>query len=347
MKIFQCDHCGHSLFFENYNCENCGNYSGYNDITQSMFTFDTRSEALVSPFDNLAYKYCKNKEYEACNWLLEKSNPQDFCNACQLNRTIPDLHIDGNIEKWRKLENAKHRLVYQLQKIGVELPSKLQHPDGICFDFVAQDEFASIMTGHSNGIITILLREADSVLREQMRKQFLEPYRTLIGHMRHEVGHYFFDRLVKNDANLLTDFRLLFGNEQVDYSDALEAYYKYGAPVDWKDSFISKYATSHPWEDWAETWAHYLHIMDIVETAYFFGMQTNPKGTMQDMDAKVTFDPYTIKDFNEIIKVCIPLVFAINRINRAMGVPEVYPFTITPPVVKKMTFIHEILLLKR
>lgn len=347
MKIFRCGNCNHAVFFENYTCENCGHLTGYRDKGRKMLTFNPKGHTLIDDRDLVEYKYCKNKEYDACNWVIAKESPEDFCNACQLNRTIPNLADLNNFEKWQNLEVAKHRLVYQLQKIGLAIPSKMRDINGLCFDFVAQQNNPSLMTGHDNGVITILLREADSVLREQMRKQFLEPYRTLIGHLRHEVGHYFWDRLIYTDPKVLEEFRTIFGDERADYGEALQLYYKVGAPSKWEASFISKYATSHAWEDWAETWAHYLHIMDMVETAYFFGMTVKPIKQSNDLKAKVTFDPYTIEDFDVIIKTCRPLSFAVNSINRAMGVPDIYPFVITPAVVDKLKFIHSLLLDKR
>jgi len=347
MKIFRCGNCNHAVFFENYNCENCGHLTGYKDKGRKMLTFKPNDHTLISDRDRSEYKYCKNKEHDACNWVIEIESPEDYCNACQLNRMIPNLADLNNFEKWQNLEVAKHRLVYQLQKIGLAIPSKLRDINGLCFDFVAQQNNPSLMTGHANGVITILLREADSVLREQMRKQFLEPYRTLIGHLRHEVGHYFWDRLIYTDPKILEEFRAIFGDERSNYGEALQLYYKVGAPSKWEASFISKYATSHAWEDWAETWAHYLHIMDMVETAYFFGMTVKPIKKSNDLKAKASFDPYTIEDFDVIIKTCRPLSFAVNSINRAMGVPDVYPFIITPVVVEKLKFIHRLLLVKR
>jgi hypothetical protein len=347
MKIFQCGHCAQSLFFESYTCENCGHLSGFRDQDRKMLTFDPLGISLISDQEHIEYKYCKNKEYNVCNWLIEKNSPEEFCNACQLNRTIPNLSDTENFEKWKNLEIAKHRLIYQLQKIGLPLPSKIINDEGLCFDFVVKQNDPDLMTGHADGVITILLSEADSALREQMRKQFLEPYRTLIGHLRHEVGHYFWDRLIYTNEQLLTEFRAIFGDEQVSYADALQKYYKEGAPAHWQKSFVSKYATSHPWEDWAETWAHYLHIMDMLETAYFFGLNVKPIDPSNTMKANVSFDPYTVANFDVIIETCIPLSFAVNSINRAMGIPDVYPFIITPNMVEKMKFIHKILLPKR
>jgi len=276
MKIFQCGNCNHSLYFENHTCGNCGHLSGFRDFDQKMLTFDPCNSYLISDRDHIEYKYCKNKNFDVCNWIIEKKNPNDYCNNCQLNRTIPDLSDSENFEKWKYLEVAKHRLIYQLQKIGLSFPNKMIDPKGLCFDFVAQQNNPDLMTGHANGVVTILLREADSVQREQMRKQMLEPYRTLIGHLRHEVGHYFWDKLVYTNPQVLYEFRAIFGDEQHSYSDALQNHYKVGPPNNWQQSFISKYASSHPWEDWAETWAHYLHIIDMVETAYFFWAASKP-----------------------------------------------------------------------
>ena len=347
MKVFQCGHCNHPLFFENYTCENCGHLSGYRDLDRQMLTFDPFRSSLLSDREKIEYKYCKNKEHGVCNWILPKDHPEAYCHACQLNRTIPNLSDKKNFPKWQNLEVAKHRLIYQLQKIGLDLPSKMTKEEGLCFDFIAKNNNHEIMTGHADGVITILLREADSVLREQARKEMQEPYRTLIGHLRHEVGHYFWERLVLNDPKVLSAFRNIFGNEEANYNNALQTYYKTGAPDHWRSGYISKYATSHPWEDWAETWAHYLHIMDMVETAHFFKLEVHSNDISENMKITSTFDPYLAKDFDTIIRTCVPLSFAVNSINRAMGIPDVYPFIITPVVVKKMNFIHELLLPKR
>lgn len=347
MKVFQCGNCGHPLFFESYKCENCGHLSGYRDIDRKMLTFNYMGSSMISDRERIEYKYCRNNEHGVCNWLLEKSDPHEFCSACQLNRTIPNLLDQKNFPKWKNLEIAKHRLIYQLQKIGLDLPSKINNNDGLCFDFIAKQNNHKIMTGHANGVITILLREADSVIREQTRMQLLEPYRTLIGHLRHEVGHYFWERLVFNNQDVLMAFRTIFGNEQANYSEALKSHYQHGAPENWQRSFISKYAASHPWEDWAETWAHYLHIMDMMETAHFFGLKVNPTDILINMTTEATFDPYGITDFETIVRACVPLSFAVNSINRAMGIPDVYPFVISEGVVQKMTFIHGLLLSMR
>ncbi len=344
MKIFHCGNCDHPLFFENYSCENCGHISGYRDTDRTMLTFDPAGNSLISDTEQIAYKYCKNRQHHVCNWVIEANDAHELCSACQLNRTIPNLSQKKNFDKWRNLELAKHRLIYQLQKIGLDLTSKNIDDSGFCFDFVERQNDPKLMTGHADGVITILLQEADSVLREQARKQLMEPYRTLIGHLRHEVGHYFWNRLIMGNELALNECRAIFGNEERDYAEALQQYYKEGAPINWSESFISKYASSHPWEDWAETWAHYLHIMDMVETAHFFGLQVIPVESMPHMSTDASFDPYAEDSFDRIVQTCVPLSFTVNSMNRAMGIPDVYPFVITPVVIDKMRFIHRLLL---
>ncbi|WP_407557797.1 putative zinc-binding metallopeptidase [Winogradskyella sp. 4-2091] len=349
MKIFQCGNCNYSVYFENYTCDNCGHLTGYRAEDRMMLSFDPNVDALISDREHLEYKYCKNKAYHACNWIIEKDNPEDYCSACQLNRTIPNLSnpASDNLDNWKNVEVAKHRLIYQLQKFNLSLPSKLKQEDGLCFDFVERRDNKKLMTGHANGVVTILIKEGNSVLREQARKDLREPYRTLVGHLRHEVGHYFWIKLVSEHPKILAEFRTLFGNETLDYSESLDIYYKNGAPKDWQNSFISKYATSHPWEDWAETWAHYLHIMDMVETAYFFRVNVKPNFKTKALKTKVSFDPYTKTDFDVIVRKCVPLSLAVNSINRAMGIPDVYPFVISPNIIEKLKFVHRLLLPKR
>ena len=199
---------------------------------------------------------------------------------------------------------------------------------------------AQATTGHDNGVITIDVMEADSVERERRRAQFDEPYRSLLGHLRHESGHYYWIRLVEH-GGMLDEFRELFGDERQNYQTALGAHYTAGAPGNWAESFVSAYASSHPWEDWAETWAHYLHIVDTLETARAFGLNTDPKGH-EELEAEVTFDPYRAPDAGRLIEAWIPLSVAMNAIQRSMGQPDSYPFVLPPPVVQKLDFINRL-----
>jgi len=196
------------------------------------------------------------------------------------------------------------------------------------------------MTGHDNGLITIALSEADDIERERRRLQMGEPYRTLLGHFRHEVGHYFWDVLVR-DGGKLDACRQVFGDDSVDYGAALQRHYTDGAPSDWQLQFVSAYATSHPWEDFAETWAHYLHIVDTLEMAGEFGIEVRPPADLTGgLTARVNFDPYRTDDFDAIVTAWLPFTFAMNNVSRAMGTRDLYPFILSPTVIDKLGFIH-------
>ncbi len=303
---------------------------------------------MTSDGEGKNYRYCANHQYQVCNWLIPVESNQKFCIACNLNRTIPYLADRANFWKWQKLERAKHRLIYQLLRLKLPIISKSEDTGrGFCFDFISRNGDFSLMTGHASGVITILLAEADSVHLEKMRRQLMEPYRTLIGHFRHEVGHYFWDSLVASDQGILDDFRRVFGDERKDYGQALKHYYQTTTAADWQENYISQYATAHPWEDWAETWAHYLHIMDMSGTAHSFGLSVSPHLDDIDLKGSMGFDPYTVDEFSQIFKAWFPISFAINSLNRSMGVPDLYPFVVSKGVVQKMKFIHQLLFRNR
>lgn len=344
MKIFECDHCANPIFFENNRCEKCGYLTGYSPIDQDILSFDPAFFPMVSQIDGKLFRYCANKEFDVCNWLVPVEKEEKFCRACELNQTIPNLSDHKNFQKWQKLEIAKHRLIYQLDRLNLPYFSKLKNRDqGVCFDFLSRSPSHNRMTGHANGVITILLEEADSVHLEKMKSELSEPYRTLIGHFRHEVGHYFWDLLIAKEPENLQNFRCIFGDERIDYGQALVTYYQSKSGVNWKDNYITQYASSHPWEDWAETWAHYLHIMDMAETAYSFGITIKPKLNEVSLQGEIHFDPYVTTDFNQIFNAWFPISFAINSLNRSMGIADAYPFVINGAVIKKMKFIHRLL----
>jgi hypothetical protein len=259
---------------------------------------------------------------------------------------IPDLSQPENLADWRRIELAKHRLFYTLLKLRLPLTTKLEDPQqGLAFDFLAAPRPDSapsepVMTGHDRGLITINLAEADDSKREQMRREMGEPYRTLLGHFRHEIAHYYWDILVQN-APGIEAFRQLFGDEREDYGEALKRHYANGPPADWQERFVSAYASMHPWEDWAETWAHYFHMVDTLETASAFGMRVRPRVTKgADLSAAIDFDPHSAP-LDRIVDAWLPLTFAVNSINRSMGLADLYPFVLTPPVIVKLSFIHD------
>lgn len=336
MKLFNCTNCGHPVYFENIFCLNCNASLG----------FDAQSLQQVSLVVENNGQYCYNHQFNVCNWLVPAGTASPFCIACQLNRTIPDLTKPAYKEKWNAIEIAKHRLIYQLLRLQLPVVSKdLDEAHGLAFDFIAEDKSAKekkVFTGHDNGVITINIAEADDIEREMARKQMDEVYRTLLGHFRHEVGHYYWDRLIAN-TNYINEFRNMFGDEQWDYAEAMKKYYADGAPTNWNSNYISAYATMHPWEDWAETWAHYLHIIDTLETAYYFGLSVHPinQATEKLQTGQIT-DPYYIEDFENVITLWLPLTFAMNSLNRSMGLKDIYPFMINNAVVAKMTFIHKV-----
>jgi hypothetical protein len=197
-----------------------------------------------------------------------------------------------------------------------------------------------VVTGHDNGLITINLAEADDAERERQRGSMGEPYRTLLGHFRHEIAHYYWDLLVFRAPNI-DEFRAVFGDERRDYAAALQQHYANGAPADWPENFVTAYASSHPWEDFAETWAHYFHMVDTLETANAFGLMVRPKLTRPDrLSTAINFDPHEA-DMDRLIDAWLPLTFAANSLNRSMGLPDLYPFVLTPAVIVKLAFVHE------
>lgn len=350
MKLFQCTNCKNTVVFENNKCLNCGFKLGYSSYYNKIVSLDhSASSWQVEELDGKTYEYCENYNHKVCNWLVDVLRGRKFCLACTLNRTIPHLLDDDNLEKWKHIEIAKHRLVYQLLRFRLPVVRKTKDAiDGFCFDFLAQDDLPEdskdLKTGHANGVITLLISEADPVVREQIKQQMAERYRTLLGHFRHEVGHYFWDLLIRDNPDVLVEFRNIFGDESQSYADALANHYNNGPKVHWQQSYISKYASSHPWEDWAETWSHYLHLTDVLETAYNFGLSSDPKITAKkNLKMNAGFDPYKVKDFKKIMDTGIPLLFALNSMNRSMGEDDPYPFVISKSVENKLEFIHNLL----
>lgn len=374
MKTFACQSCGQPVFFENVHCTRCGAPLGFlPDRLQLSALFYIGDGIWMAPLetgpmherppgllDRLFharahpaatrstaghYRKCVNyAEHNVCNWMVPAESPDEFCPACAPNRTIPNLSRPGNWEKWSRIEHGKHRMVYGLLRLGLPFETKWQNPgQGLAFDFLCSRDALGdkpVITGHLDGLITINLDEADAALRERVRLDMDERYRTLVGHFRHEIGHYYWDLLIR-DRGGLDAFRALFGDERVDYGSALTSYHSFGPPPDWESRFITPYASAHPWEDWAETWAHYMHIVDTLETAEHFGITVEwpqPDGGLAIADPN--FDPYDLSRFEPIIEHWLPLTFAINSINRSMGQQDLYPFVLSQPALDKMAFVH-------
>jgi hypothetical protein len=347
MRLFKCQACGQVLLFENIKCEQCFRQLGYLPDVNLLTVTQPKGEFLAAwGGDARAYQYCGNARYGCCNWLLPVDSREALCAACRHNGTIPDLSQSGNIELWRKIELAKHRLFYSLLRFHLPLQTRNESAEGLVFDFPTDNAASggpASMTGHEEGRITIALAEADDAEREKRRSAMREPYRTILGHFRHEIGHYYWDRLVRDSA-LLEPCRAVFGDDRLDYGEALRLHYEKGAPGNWQENFVSAYATSHPWEDFAETWAHYFHIVDTLEMAHAFGVDIHPTlGVGAELETHIDFQPYRAQGVAQLVDAWLPLTFALNSINRCMGQADLYPFILTPAIVEKLGFIHRLI----
>jgi len=265
----------------------------------------------------------------------------EYCQSCRLNDTIPDLSEPTALSSWQRLEIAKRRLVCTLLELGLPLEGKQEAQQlGLAFAFKSDGPDGQILTGHCDGLVTINVKEADSPVREQTRVQLGERYRTLLGHFRHESGHYYWDRLLK-DGQQLNRYRELFGDERADYAEAVKRHYD-NPKQNWSDDYVSAYATMHPWEDWAETWAHYLHMVDTLETAQSYGVAITPQAVGGAVGETVSAERVRFEQFQQLISAWIPLTVALNSLNRSMGLGDAYPFVLGERVIAKLRFVHEV-----
>jgi hypothetical protein len=348
-RSYQCQ-CGTAIFFLNTQCLSCKSPLGYLPDMQVLVALDPNAEPKAIRAEGCArpYKYCANRETPArCNWLLEANDPIALCIACRLNRTIPNLGDADNARYWAAIEAAKRRLVAQLLALGLPVKSRVGEGAvcGLMFDFLRSPrEGPAVMTGHVNGLITMNVEEADDAKREKIKHDLHEPYRTLLGHFRHEVGHYYWDLLVR-DAKWLEPFRRLFGDERASYADALKRNYELGPPADWPNSYISSYASMHPREDWAETWALYMHVVDSLGTALGFGLDSENLeikiSPFRSEDLYAPDDPSALR-FLSLLNSWIEMIMVLNELARSMGQPDFYPFVISKPVVAKLQLIQMI-----
>jgi hypothetical protein len=352
MRIFHCDHCEQLVFFENHACVRCGRRLAFLPDIFDMGSLDAvGNQTWVSPLEGAAaggYRLCANyTTHDVCNWAVPADDPNPLCPSCRLTRAIPDPSVQWQREAWYKLEVAKRRLVYNLLQLRLRVDNRVDDPaNGLAFEFLADRTNGSggaVLTGHADGVITINLAEADDAERERRRQQLHEPYRTLLGHVRHEVGHYYWDRLIAR-TDLLEPFRALFGDERADYGAALQAHYQSGAPANWQERFVTTYATSHPWEDWAETWAHYLHMTDTLETAAACGVSIRPRRRDEPALSRVPAQAGSPNAaFDRLMGSWLPLTYVLNNLNRGLGVSDAYPFVLSEPAIEKLRFVHDVI----
>ena len=355
MKLFSCDNCQQVLFFENSRCMTCGMTVGYcvelaKIVSLQHQTGSSNGAVYEVFFPNQGlrhYRQCKNaSDHDACNWLVPAEQQQPFCNSCRLTEVAPDLSDTNNRIAWAGIEAAKRRLLYTLYSLKLPLSSRQEWPnEGVAFHFLRSTHGEPVMTGHDEGIITLNIAEADSAFRENMREKMGEAYRTVLGHLRHEIGHYYWDRLIRN-SNRLSAFRELFGDDSFDYDQAVQRHYDQGAPANWSDSYISAYASMHPWEDWAETWAHYLHMVDTLETAKSHGL-TLRVPTAERYGEQISTDAVAFRDFESLTSSWNAVTLALNSLNRSMGMKDAYPFVLSPKVLEKLRFVHELIQSRR
>ncbi len=287
--------------------------------------------------------------------MVAYDDDNEYCLSCRLTNKIPNLDEPHNVTLWFRMEQAKRRLLYTLLKLNLPVVDRITNPtSGLGFAFLedqVEDEYGNeltiknfVTTGHSSGMITINLNEAEHSTRMEIRDKMQEQYRTLIGHFRHESGHYYWDKLVKN-SNKLTAFRALFGDETINYTQSMQNYYANGPSENWQNVWISAYATMHPWEDWAETWAHYLHMVDTLETANAYDMSvTNNKIANPLISSDYKDEVYTATSFTHLFNDWCRLTPVLNALNRSMGISDPYPFVISITALDKLRFVHEIVM---
>ena len=336
MRDFTCPNCGQRLAFENSVCLNCHSALGFSLDDMALLVIAPGPESEhAGAVDESRYQLCANLHLAECNWLVEKGPVPLLCTSCVLTTVRPNDGDAKAMAAFAAAEKAKRRLIAELHELKLPIIGRDEDPDyGLAFELLSSEN-EKVFTGHDNGLITLDLAEGDDVHREQLRINMAEPYRTLLGHFRHEIGHYYFYRLVGTSADHTQRFTELFGDPNLDYQAALDRHYGEGAPAGWEENFVSSYATMHPAEDWAVTFAHYLLSRDTLDTSAAFGFA--PAGA--------TFQQRTLgpSGFDTIIDLWLPLAWALNMENRSMGKDDLYPFVLPPPVLEKMRFIHEVI----
>ncbi len=327
MRSFACNNCGQLVFFENSLCLRCS--------TPLAFVPSRLDVVALSGDATAGLRRCANDRIAECNWAVEEDESGPLCRSCILTRTRPADDDVAGLAAFAKAETAKRRLLFELYDLGLPVEE-----DRLRFDLLS-GRAGPVVTGHDDGLITIDLAETDDARREQRRAELGEPYRTTLGHFRHEIGHYYEPILVDSTGEREAA-RALFGDERADYDAALEQHYAQGPPPDWSTRHVSAYAAMHPWEDWAETFAHYLHIRDTLQTAGAFGLRVTGPGERSD-PALMAAPPIDAgsRPFAAVIDEWLPLTYALNAVNRSMGRGDLYPFTLPQTVIDKLTFVHD------
>lgn len=332
MRVFRCDLCSEVVSFSSTRCPACDASLGYVDAERTVRVLHPTDDPAVHAVDGTPHWRCMNAAW-GCNWMVPVGTDTVWCRSCRLTRGRPDESRPDAVEAWVTAEAAKRRLVHQLDELGLPIdPRSPEHPDGLTFDLVHLPGEGGI-TGHLDGVVTLDLVETDDRHRDDLRRLLGEPFRTVIGHLRHEIAHHYWGRLVGQSDDLVA-FRRLFGDERVDYAAAVEHHYATGGPPWDPNRFVTGYAASHPHEDWAETFAHYLHILDALDTAAAHHLVPSNRvaGLVSEHVASI--------EMSEILEIWQPINVAVNEIAASIGSPPVYPFEPRGLVVDKLAFVH-------
>lgn len=338
MRAFDCPACGGPAPFESQSCPGCQVPLAFHVPSMTLVTIPDDSVTV----DDVRWLRCANWAW-GCNWLVADDSGSGQCFAGTFIRKRPDADDTLALERLAETAKSLRRLLFQLMDLS--LPTEPYHRQdmGLAFDLISSRSSGTpVIIGHAHGVITIDLAESLDAHRETLRVRLGEPYRTMLGHFRHEVGHYYQAILVENSP-VIADCRELFGDERASYADAIARHYKFGAPEGWQESYISEYATMHPWEDFAECFAHYLHITDTLATAAESGLVLEADRVRWDLPADITpRSDYSLADIDELLGDWKVLSGVFNRINQSMGKGDLYPFTIPAPVVRKLAFVHRV-----
>jgi hypothetical protein len=326
VRVFACPDCRRLVIFESLDCLH----------SETPLAFDWTTREITALREGSP---CVNRELIGCNGL---AGPNGLCASCALTRTRPQENHHGR-ERFAKAEAAKRRLLFELLELGLPVTGHLEREGGLAFDML-NSEHENVITGHRDGVITLDLAEADDAHREKIRTEMGEPYRTLLGHLRHEIGHYYEPILCPEDSPARRHYRSLFGDERADYQEAMDGHYQHGAPADWPEHFVSAYATMHPFEDWAETFAHYLHIRDALQTSIAYGVTvTGPNISTSERAPLYSYPAAAADGIQGLLDVWLPMTYALNALNRSMGAEDIYPFVLAPAVIQKLGFTHQVI----
>ena len=304
MKRLQCPTCANEVFFDSLNCVHCS----------TGLVIELADDGGMTVADITTTEPCARRPGWACNWPAVGAGAP-LCTSCVL--------VDAG-ESWSNplmvpYLSAQRRALYQLTELGVPWVGRSE----LRFAYRSSTAGHDAVMGHRSGEITLDLDEADPARGELIRATLGEHYRTPLGHIRHELGHFVWLTLVASDATRLAEFREVFGDERTDYAGALDNHYGRADDGSWRSHYASFYASAQPWEDFAESWAQVMHVHDVVETGAAWGVVARPADST---------------DAGAWLTTSITASLAANELARAMGMRDLYPFTLTPGVRAKVEF---------